>query len=337
MINPKDLKNGDFVEGQLAVRSKDGPGEGLREYSNKKGKFFVMTLGNSLGDITLKYWGGGNSDNASQLYSAISVGDAVNIKGKVIDDSYSKSLVISVNEETKYGNPEELLEKAGEGDYRAEEFLPSLSKEEIGKCSKKLDGFVKAVKNPHLKALLDGFFCEGEFRKIFEMAPAAKKHHHNYVGGLLEHSVNVAGLCTTICDYYALDRDLLIAGALLHDIGKTEEYDVKTSIDISEKGRFVGHLMLSTEIVLEKISSIPDFPENLKNKIIHMILSHHGELEYGSPKEPAFPEAMALFHADYMDAFVKNTLQELEGIEESEEWMYSRSMKRFLHKPSNSQ
>ncbi len=132
--------------------------------------------------------------------------------------------------------------------------------------------------------------------------------------------------------FYSLDRDLLITGALLHDIGKTKEYQVTASIDISDEGRFIGHLAISAGIVGKEIEKIQDFPDPMKNKIIHMILSHPGKLEYGSPKVPAFPEAMALFHADYMDAFVKNTLQEIEDAQGDDDWMYSRSMSRYLHK-----
>jgi 3'-5' exoribonuclease len=330
----KTLVNGDLVEGQLAIRSKEGPGEGLRDYSNKSGRFFIIRVGNSKGDITLKYWGGKNPEVVSNLFSILEVGAVVDIRGKCTNDSYSKELVISVNEEGKYGAPKEYLEKVKEGEYKPEDFMPTLSPDNIGKLFSELKVFIQSIENPILKALLQGFFENEEFTMLFKKTPAAKKHHHNYIGGLLEHTVNVAKLSNTLCSLYPLDRDLLITGALLHDLGKTREYSVSASTDVTDEGRFIGHLSLGVQMISQEIEKQTDFPEDVRLKVIHMVLSHHGELEKGSPKEPSFPEAMALFHADYMDAFVKNTIQELEGAEE-EDWIYSRSLKRYLHRISN--
>jgi 3'-5' exoribonuclease len=332
MIEIGSLKDGDHVEGLLAVRSIDGAGEGLRDYSNKSGRFFVIRVGNSGGDITLKYWGGRKPEGVSSLFSSLEVGSIVTVKGRCTHDSYSKGLVISVNEEVKYGSPPEFLKLAEDEEIDPEDFLPSLPRERIDALFSELESIVQNVNDTHLKSLLERFFGDDGFSKVFQKSPAARRNHHNYVGGLLEHTVNVAKLCDTIAGFYPMDRDLLITGALLHDIGKTKEYQVKASIDISDEGRFIGHLSLTAEMVGKEIESIQGFSEVVKNKIIHMILSHHGELEYGSPKVPAFPEAMAIFHADYMDAFVKNTLQEIEDAQEGDEWIYSRSMRRHLHK-----
>jgi 3'-5' exoribonuclease len=331
MINIKNLKDGDLLEGELAVRSKDGVGEGLRDYSNKLGRFFVIKVGNSEGDLTLKYWGGKNPEKASSLFSEIDVGDVISVKGRCTHDSYSKELVISVNEEVKYGAAPESIKKLMEGDYRPEDFIPTLPKEKIEALYSDLQTFVKSVEHPHLGGLLISFFEDPDFKKVLKRTPAARRHHHNYLGGLLEHSVNVAKLCETLSSFYGLDRDILISGALLHDIGKTREYQIKASIDVSNEGRLIGHLTITADMVRNRIKDIDGFPNAVKNKLIHMILSHHGELEKGSPKEPAFPEAMALYHADYMDAFVKNTLQEIERAEEGDEWVYSKSMRKFLH------
>ena len=331
MINVKSLKDGDLVEGLLALRSKDGKDEGLRSYRDKPGQFFVIRVGNSNGDITLKYWGGKPSEKTAQLFSSIEAGDVVFVKGRCTHDSYSKELVISVNEEPKYGAPTEFLKKADEGEYRPEDFMPSLPDEAVEALFTELKGFVEGVKNPHLKILLMRFFADAGFVKAFKRSPAARKNHHNYVGGLLEHSVNVARLCSLINEFYPMDRDLLITGALLHDIGKTREYTVKASVDVTSEGMFIGHLSMTAEMIRKEIEALDGFPQTLAHKVIHMILSHHGELEFGSPKEPAFPEALALFHADYMDASVKNTIQEIEGAPEDAAWIYSKSLKRFLH------
>jgi 3'-5' exoribonuclease len=331
MIDLKALSDGDVVEGQLAIRSMDGAGEGLRDYSNKPGRFFVIRVGNSVGDITLKYWGSKNPENVKKLFSSLEVGEVVSLKGRCAHDSYSKELVISVNEEAKYGAPQESLKKSPVGEFNPEDFMPALPEERIRSLAVKQNEIIQGIGDSHMKALLEGIFLDKSFAKIFKKTPAARRHHHNYIGGLLEHTINVARLCETICSFYPLDRDLLITGALLHDIGKTKEYVVKASVDISDEGRFIGHLPLGVEMVRREIESLEDFPDATKLKVIHMILSHHGELEKGSPKEPAFPEAMALYHADYMDAFVKNTLQEAEGAGEEDEWIYSKTFKRFIH------
>ncbi len=332
MIDIKSLREGETVEGLLAVRSKDRAGEGIRDYSNKPGKFFVITVGNSRGDIILKYWGGRNPERASRLYSSIDAGSVIYVKGRCIHDTYSRELVVSVNEEANYGSPKDILKKAEEGEFDPADFIKSLSDEEIKDLLKSLQSLVKDTRNPHLRALLEGFFEDPENLELFQAAPAARRHHHNYLGGLLEHTVNVAKLCETISSFYSLDRDLLITGALLHDFGKMREYSLSASIDVTEEGRLIGHLPITVEMVREKIDSLEKFPETLKNKVLHMILSHHGELEKGSPKEPMFPEAVALFHADYMDAFVKNTVQEIDEAGDGEKWIFSRSMGRYLHK-----
>jgi 3'-5' exoribonuclease len=331
MINLKALSDGDAVEGQFAIRSMNGVGEGLRDYSNKPGRFFVIRVGNSAGDITLKYWGGKNPEKVKKLFSSLDVGEVISVKGRCTHDSYSRELVISVNEEAKYGAPQESLGKSPAGEFNPEDFMPALPEETIRALALQLNEIIKNVGDSHLKALLERFFLDQNFSKIFKKTPAARRHHHNYIGGLLEHTINVARLCETICTFYPLDKDLLITGALLHDIGKTKEYVITASVDISDEGRFIGHLPLGAEMVRREIELLEDFPAATKLKVVHMILSHHGELEKGSPKEPAFPEAMALYHADYMDAFVKNTIQEAEGAGEEDEWIYSKSFRRFIH------
>lgn len=329
MIDVKSLKDGDSVEGAFAVRSVDGVGEGLRDYSKKTGRFFVLRVGNSGGDISLKYWGGKNPDAVSALFSSLAVGDVISVKGRCTNDSYSKQLVISVNEEVRYGSPEEYVKKAEPGEFDASDFLPTLPEDVIDRLKAELTEFIRSISKSDLKNLVSSFFDDETFRKSFEKSPAARQNHHNYLGGLLEHSVNVAKLCDTICGFYKLDRDLLITGALLHDSGKTHEYSAGASIDITEEGRLIGHIQIAAERVSRKAGAIEGFPEGLRNKIIHMILSHHGELEYGSPKLPAFPEAIALFHADYMDSSVKNTLQEIEN-RDGEDWIYSKILRRHL-------
>lgn len=332
MIDIKSLQEGDHIDGLLAIRSMDGPGEGLKDYSNKSGRFFVIKAGNRTGNVLVKYWGGKNPEKTTELYSSLKAGEVFEIKGKCIHDSYTKTLVISVNENVNYGSPPETINPAETGLYTPADFIPALPAEVIESHHKTLKEYIDSIKNPHLKSLLNLFFSDPKVVESFRNTPAARGNHHNYIGGLLEHSVNVAKLCETQCTVYPLDRDLLITGAILHDFGKTREYTLKASIDVSDEGRLVGHLPMTAEMVKKNIDTVKDFPEKLSNKLIHIILSHHGQLEYGSPKVPMFPEALALHHADHMDADVKNMLQEIESDVSEEAWTYSRLLRRYVYK-----
>lgn len=165
---------------------------------------------------------------------------------------------------------------------------------------------IDTVKNPHLKSLLESFFYDDSFVEKFLKTPAGKTIHHACIGGLLEHTLGVLEICETVAKRYkSIDRDLLVTAAILHDVGKIHEYSVGISIDRTTKGILLGHLYMSCEMVSLKISQIPDFPEDLKVKLLHCILSHHGEYEHGSPKKPKTLEAVALAYADALDSRVK--------------------------------
>ena len=165
---------------------------------------------------------------------------------------------------------------------------------------------IETVKNPFLKELLEKFFYDDAFVEAFLKTPAGKTIHHACIGGLLEHTLGVAEICETVSRRFKnIDRDLLITAAILHDIGKVHEYEVKIGITRTDKGILLGHLYMSCEMVAMKISEIPNFPEDLKTKLLHCILSHHGEYEHGSPKKPKTLEAVALAYADALDSRVK--------------------------------
>jgi 3'-5' exoribonuclease len=174
------------------------------------------------------------------------------------------------------------------------------------------------MENPYLKDLLQAFFCDPGFTQEFSTAPSAKIYHHNYQGGLLEHTVEVLEICKTACQIFPqLDKDLLYTGAILHDVGKLKAYDYDLlSIDISNEGKMLDHLFISADMVKEKINSMDmDMPDNLQMQLLHLILSHHGEVRngWGSPVDPKIPEAVALHHADNLDAKVKGLLQKMKG------------------------
>lgn len=203
------------------------------------------------------------------------------------------------------------VRKAGEGEYEPKDYLPVSSKD-IDAMYLELTALIQSVKQPYLHKLLSSFFIEDkEFEKRFKFHSAAKSVHHGFVGGLLEHTLSV----TKNCDYFAktypiLNRDLLICAAIFHDIGKLEELSTFPENDYTDAGQLLGHIMIGAEQVGMRIRTIEGFPVGLANELKHCILAHHGELEYGSPKKPALPEALALSFADNLDAKME-TMREI--------------------------
>ncbi len=195
--------------------------------------------------------------------------------------------------------------------YDIRDFIPS-SQRDLEDMFNELKKFINSVKNPSLNELLKKIFLSEktekdiEFREKFLIAPAAKQNHHDFVGGLLEHTLNVVKAADILAGMYSyIDRDLLVTGAILHDIGKVYEYEFTPDIDFSDMGRLLGHIAIGIEIVNAKIKEMEfmrQFPEELKMKVLHMILSHHGELVYGSPVKPLFLEAQILHFLDDLDA-----------------------------------
>ena len=204
------------------------------------------------------------------------------------------------------------IQKAPEGSYDQADYFP-ISSKNIDDMYKELRDLIASVKNLYLKQLLMSFFIDDKaFARRFKSHSAAKSVHHGFIGGLLEHTLSVAQLCSMIAGHYPfIDRDLLITGALLHDIGKTSELSPFPQNDYTDEGQLLGHIIIGARMAEEHIASIDGFPERLRNELVHMILSHHGELEYGSPKKPALIEAMVLSLADNMDAKVETMYEAL--------------------------
>ena len=226
------------------------------------------------------------------------------------------------------------IRTAREGEYVEADYLP-VSKKEIGKMYEELLGFVRSVKNPWLNQLLSGYFVEDkEFAKAFQFHSAAKTVHHGFVGGLLEHTLSV----TKLCDYYAgyyktLNRDLLLTAAMFHDIGKMQELSRFPENDYTDDGQLLGHIMIGTEMISERIRQIPDFPPRLASELKHCILAHHGELEYGSPKKPALLEALALNFADNTDAKMETMIEALAAGGTNKGWLgYNRLLETNIRK-----
>ena len=218
------------------------------------------------------------------------------------------------------------IRKADEGEYVPGDYLPVSSKD-IGKMYEELVGFIRSVKNPYLNKLASSYFIEDRvFAKDFQFHSAAKSVHHGFVGGLLEHTLSVVKLCDYYAGYYpGINRDLLLTAAMFHDIGKTKELSVFPENDYTDDGQLLGHIIIGTEMVGERIRTIPGFPEKLATELKHCILAHHGELEYGSPKKPALLEALALNFADNTDAKMETMLEILHGAGDNQGWLgYSR-------------
>jgi len=300
----ENLREGDVVNDFFAVKIKNAP----RPY--KRGTWFGITVTDKTGEINVKYWGGDNKERVKRLYDSFKIGDVVQVRlGNV--EIYEDKPQISINE-TSGG-----LRRCGTNEYHVSDFIPALEEDEIKELMKKIKENIKEVENEQLKSLLDAFFNDPTFAKDFSNSPSAISHHHNYVGGNLEHTVGVVRLCKNICEMYpGINKDLAITGAILHDIGKIKEYQSTAAIDKTDEGNFIGHIVMGDRWIREKINEIRkkgnDFDVELENKICHIILSHHGKYEFGSPRMPKTIEAMVVHQADMMDSQVKNFIQNIE-------------------------
>ena len=213
------------------------------------------------------------------------------------------------------------IRRCQEGEFAPADYLP-VSKFDIEDMFRELLGYIEGIENKYLKQLLQAFFLEDQnFVKAFKQSSAAKTVHHGFVGGLLQHTLSVVKLCDYYCGAYPmLKRDLLISAAICHDIGKTREISLFPQNDYTDEGQFLGHIVIGTEMVAEKISKIEGFPAILASELKHCILSHHGEYEFGSPKKPAIMEAVALNFADNTDAKMQTFTEILENTTETG-WM----------------
>ncbi len=214
------------------------------------------------------------------------------------------------------------VRRAQEGEYDVSDYMPC-SKFNIDDMYKELIGIIDSISEPHLKELLDSFFVKDvRFVENFKKHSAAKSIHHGFIGGLLQHTLAVAKLCDFLATSYpVLNRNLLITAAICHDIGKVYELSDFPENDYTDAGQFMGHIVMGTMMVRDKINQIEGFPAVLAQELQHCILSHHGELEYGSPKKPAIIEAVALSYADNTDAKLEQFTEILEKNADKNEWL----------------
>lgn len=291
----KDYKEGDRVYDIYLCKHKTSA-------VTKNGKAYdSVILQDKTGTVDAKVW-----DPNSAGIEDFDTLDYIEVYGDVT--SFQGALQVNVKR----------IRKCREGEYDPADYLP-VSPFPIDGMMQELLALIDSVQNVYLKKLLQMFFVEDEeFIKRFRQSSAAKTVHHGFVGGLLQHTLSVTKLCDYYCTQYpVLNRDLLLTAAICHDIGKTKELSLFPENDYTDDGQFLGHIVIGSEMVSEKIRQIQGFPPVLANELKHCILSHHGELEFGSPKKPAIVEAVALTFADNTDAKMETFTELLENSKES--------------------
>jgi 3'-5' exoribonuclease len=278
-IQIADIKENQQIEGTYLARDKNN---GI----TKSGKpYIALTLIDKTGEIKGRIW-----DHAEKLGSQFTQGDIVIIRSYSV--LYQGTLQLNIS----------AIQKCNEEDINIEAFLPS-SNVDPELIFADIMAYIHEIKNNYLKELLLLLFTDEAIIKSFKTAPAAKSIHHDYLGGLLEHTFNVVRLAADMAEHYKnVDKDILITGALLHDIGKIRELSYEKKFDYTDIGRLLGHITIGDEIVNEKIKQISGFPSELASVIRHIILSHHGQYEFGSPKRPKTLEALLLSYLDDLDA-----------------------------------
>lgn len=276
-----EYSEGEVVSDIFVVKIK----KGITDYT--KGYYFSLVLTDSSGkSIDYKYWGGFDEDRVKALYDTLKDDSVIYVEGKF--SFYNSKPQIASNEIHS-------VRVVEEGQYNKEDFIKRTGKD-IEVMYTKLKSYIEKVQDGKLKLLLDTIFLEIE--ESFKKHPAAISIHHNWMGGLLEHVLEVLRYCDVSAELYPqLNQDLLITGALLHDIGKLEEMEMTTRIKGTNRGMFSGHILLGSIFVSNKMNEL-GLDEDTKNKVLHMIVSHHGKIDYGALKEPMFPEALALYYAD---------------------------------------
>lgn len=228
------------------------------------------------------------------------------------------------------------VRKAQEGEYDPVEYMPATRKD-IEEMYAKLTEYINSIKEPHLRKLTESFFVEdAEFIKKFKQHSAAKSIHHGFIGGLLEHTLSVTGLCNYFAENYPIiNRDLLITAAIFHDVGKTVELSDFPKNEYTDDGQLLGHIFIGAQMIGERAKEQGDFPPMLLSELQHCILAHHGELEYGSPKKPAIAEAMALYFADHADAKLQTLTEVFDSAGETTEWLgFNRLLDSNIRKSS---
>lgn len=282
-----EYKEGELVDDIFVVKVR----KEVSPASNGKYYFSLVLTDSSGGSIDYRYWGGTDQERVKKVYEPIKDDSVIHLQGKV--SSYKEKIQITSEEP-------QAINVLSPSEYDPGSFIKR-TKKSIDELYLTLESYIEKISDLKLKILVKNILGEVTKEK-FKEHPAAISIHHNWIGGLLEHTLEVLSYCEMSKKLFPiLDEDLLIVGAILHDIGKIDEMEMTTRIKGTNKGMFSGHLVLGSILVSKKMDEI-ELEEELKNKILHMIVSHHGKEGYGSPKEPMFPEAIVIYYADEMSS-----------------------------------
>ena len=310
-----DLRVGDEVETQALVLEAN---RSAFSSPQRAGEYFLkLTLGDVSGRVKAVMWDPPTGEEA------VRQDDVIFLRGSVSDYHGPQVVVSSVRK----------LDPAKV--KRA--FFQQVSARDLEEMTAELKAVIdQEVRDRHLKALLEAFFGDGDFARLFASAPAARTIHHNCVGGLLEHTLEVISLCRSLAALYPgrIQVDLLLTGAILHDIGKLEEYRQDSiSFDFTDRGKLVGHISIGKEMLDQKLAGLSDFPPALKLELEHMMLTHHGMREWGSPEVPKTIHAFTLFHADLVSARMNQFTGIMERhVPESGDWTeWDRFLERSIY------
>ena len=287
--------------------------KGKRSAETRNGKpYDNLILQDKTGTLDGKVWD--PNSNGIADYDEM---DFIEVFGDVI--SYNNNLQLNIRQ----------IRKAYEDEYVAADYMPTTEKS-TDSMFEELIGYVKKIDNDYLRQAVEYYFVNDE---AFVGHSAAKTVHHGFAGGLLEHTLSVVKMCEYMVSAYPiLNKDLLYAAAICHDIGKTKELSPFPTNDYTDDGQLLGHIVIGVEMISDAVRSIPGFPEQLASELKHCIVAHHGELEYGSPKKPALAEALALNFADATDAKMQ-TLTELFKDKKNNDWLgYNRLFESNLRK-----
>ncbi|MGH9747369.1 MAG: 3'-5' exoribonuclease YhaM family protein [Candidatus Acidiferrales bacterium] len=292
------LQDGQAVTAQFLVREKE-----IRTSARTGSSWLQLELGDRTGTIPAKMW-----DNFAAIASTFECDDVVQIRGRVKLYNGQKELTL------------EAVIPSSERDYELADFLPH-TKFDVEELYSRLRAAVAEMKNPFLQKLLSSFIDDPAIASKLKRAPAAMTMHHAFIGGLLEHVVSLVGLARDVARHYPeLDSDLLLTGVVLHDIGKIDELRYTRGIEYTTEGRLLGHIMIGAGMVQERIKSIPGFPAPLAVLVEHMILSHHGTHEFGSPSLPQVREAVALNFIDDLDSKMAAMGATIDSLPGDDQW-----------------
>src|SRR3984957_17700841 len=241
--------------------------------------YLALILGDRSGQLDAKMW-----DNVDEVLNGFELDDFLKVKG--LANKYKNRFQLTIHK----------LRKLGDSEIEFSDYLPKTTKD-IDELWQTLGNFVASFQNAHLKSLVQSFMADSEIAAAYRNAPAAKTLHHAYIGGLLDHVVSLMRSCDLVCrNYPQVNRDLLLTGAFLHDIGKIHELTYNRSFSYTTRGQLLGHMVVELEMLQAKLALFPDFPVELKIMVEHLIISHHGQYDFGSPKLPMFPEALMLHY-----------------------------------------